>query len=275
MNNKFAVNSNSYHGFSLEEALNGIAAAGFKYVELTGVRGWTEHVRADMTEAEIKGVLDKMAALGLTAISLSGHCNLMEEERLKDFEANIELAAKLGCTYIISSTGEAHFGENESFADDVLVKNIKRIVPVLEKNKVALVLEVHGEYGTGESLYNITKAVNSPYVGVNYDTANVVYYGKKYPQEEIKSCAAGVKYVHLKDKGGEMGEWNFPAIGSGDLKLKEFMDYMDSVNYEGPYSIEIEYTEDFTMRDKKPGDIDVANKAVKDSYNYLKSIGRV
>lgn len=33
-----------YHTYSLEEALEGIAAAGFHYVELSAVRGWTEHV---------------------------------------------------------------------------------------------------------------------------------------------------------------------------------------------------------------------------------------
>ena len=30
-----AVNSNCYHGYSLEDAVAGIRAAGFKYIELT------------------------------------------------------------------------------------------------------------------------------------------------------------------------------------------------------------------------------------------------
>lgn len=38
------VNSNCYHGYSIEDALEGIAAAGFHYVELTATKGWTEHV---------------------------------------------------------------------------------------------------------------------------------------------------------------------------------------------------------------------------------------
>ncbi len=275
MKNKIAVHTNSYHGFTLDEALAGIAAAGFKYVELTAVRGWTEHVISDMTDEQIEDVKKKLKHYGLEAISLSGHCNLMDETRLADFEKNIELADKFGCAYIVTSTGEAHFGENESFADDVLVENIKRVVPKLKLHGITMVLEVHGEYGTGESLYNIVKAVGSEYVGVNYDTANVVYYGKKYPEQEITTCAEGVKYVHLKDKAGEPGEWNFPAVGSGELKLKEFMEYMDGAGYTGPYCIEIEYTEEFTMREKQSGDIEVANKAMVDSYKYLKSIGRI
>ena len=43
------VNSNCYHGFSVEEAIDGIAAAGFRYIELTATKGWTEHVFPDQS----------------------------------------------------------------------------------------------------------------------------------------------------------------------------------------------------------------------------------
>ena len=36
-----AVNSNCYHGYSIEQAIDGIAAAGFRYIELTATKGWT------------------------------------------------------------------------------------------------------------------------------------------------------------------------------------------------------------------------------------------
>lgn len=39
---------------------------------------------------------------------MSGHCNLMDPERIPDFEKNIRLAAFFGCQYIVSSIGEAH-----------------------------------------------------------------------------------------------------------------------------------------------------------------------
>ncbi len=275
MKNKIAVHTNSYHGFSLDEALEGIAAAGFKYVELTAVRGWTEHVMPEMGESGLSAVRGRLQELGLEAVGLSGHCNLMDAGRLQDFEKNIRLASYFGCGYIITSTGEAHFGKDETFTDDLLAQNIQKVVPVLKETNITMVLEVHGEYGTGESLYRVVKAVNSPYVGVNYDTANVVFYGRRLPEEEIKNCYEGVKYVHLKDKAGPMDLWDFPALGAGSLKLEEFMRFMDTKGYNGIYSIEIEYTQDFTMRDKAPGDLAVANEAVKKSFQYLKSIGRI
>lgn len=276
MKNIVAAHTNSYHGFSLEEALSGIAKAGFKHVELTCVKGWTEHVRGDMSEAEITQVHALLRQYGLSAIGLSGHCNLTDKERLSDFENNIALAGKLGCKYIITSTGEAHFGKDEVFSDDVLVANIQTLLPALEKHNIIMVIEIHGDYGTGESLYAITQRIASPHVAINYDTANVYFYGGKMPTDDIKTCVSDVKYVHLKDKRGAQKVWDFPGVGNGELPLREFMEYMDRSGFDGPYSVEIEYTQDFCMRDKdQPGDIDIANKEMADSFAYLQSLNRM
>lgn len=275
MKNIVAAHTNSYHGFRLEEALRGISAAGFKYVELSAVRGWTEHVMPDMSREEktrVKALLDNY---GLKPIALSGHCNLQEEARLLDFERNIELAAEFGCKYIISSTGEAHFGGDETFTDEALVANIKKLIPDLEKHGLTLALEIHGQYDTGERMLGLIRKAGSPLVGINYDTANVLYYGGKSPLEDIRTCAPYVRYVHLKDKIGSQNIWNFPGVGNGELPLAELMEYMDGQGYQGPFSVEIEYTQDFCMRDKdRPGDITIADREMADSYAYLKSLGR-
>ena len=272
MENKVAISLNSYHGFGIDDALEGAAAAGFSYVELCAVKGWTEHVMPDMDRAELNRIKKKMADLKLVALALSGHCNLMEKERLGDFRKNIALAADFGCEYIVTSTGEAHFGEGEKFSDDVLIENIKSLLPDLQKFSLALVLEVHGdEYGTGSSLRNVVEKVGSDLVGVNYDTANALFYGGVYCHEEIQKCWDIVKYVHLKDMIGPAKTWNFPPPGKGELKLNEFMDFLNSKGYKGPYSVEIEYDKDFTMNDKKPGDIDIANKAAKEAFDFFKA----
>lgn len=276
MKNIFAGHTNSYHGFTLEQALAGISRAGFKFVELSAVRGWTEHVSADMSQEEMTLLRELLKKYDLTPIALSAHCNLMDEDRLSDFEKNISLAASLGCQYIVSSTGEAHFGKDEVFTDAGLIANIKKIIPSLEKNNLKMALEIHGEHNTGEKLFALTQKINSPYVRITYDTANVFFYGGKLPTDDVKTCASDVQYVHLKDKKGEQKLWDFPGTGNGELPLAEFMKYLDKSNYEGAYSIEIEYTQDYCMRAKdQPGDLEIADKQMADSFAFLKSIGRV
>lgn len=275
MNNIACVSTNTYHGFSLEEALEGISAAGFRYVELTGVAGWTEHVRADMSDAELDEVRGLLKKYNLSVIGLSGHCDLMDSQRLKDFSENIKLAGKLGCKFIVSSTGEAHNSKNENTQDEQLVEHLKSVLPLCEEQGMTLVLETHGEHATGAQLKRIIDMVGSPYLGINYDTANVLFYGKRNPEEDIRDCAEQVAYVHIKDKGGKADEWNFPALGKGWLKLEETLGFLDKKGYTGPISVEIEYTQEFTMRDKTPEDLPVVNQAVKDSFAYLKKIGYV
>ena len=275
MKNIIAVNTNTYHGFSVEEALRGIAQAGFRFVELTAVRGWTEHVMPEHEEAQLRSVERLMEQLNLTCVALSGHCNLLDPERFHDFRKNMALARRFGAGWILSSTGEAHFGKDERFTNEALIQSVRSLLPDLEKYDLRLGLEVHGDYGTGESLIPIVNAVDSPRVGINYDTGNALYYGGRLPGDDVKTCLPRVNFVHLKDKIGGKGVWNFPAIGSGELDLNGFIRDAQAGGYDGPLSIEIEYTQDFTMNPKKPGDLETADRAVRDSYDYLHARGLV
>ena len=55
-----AVNSNCYHGYSIEEAIAGIRRAGFHYIELTATKGWTEHVFPDMPFERLLAIQDEL-----------------------------------------------------------------------------------------------------------------------------------------------------------------------------------------------------------------------
>ena len=66
-----AINSNTYHGFSIEEAIAGIADAGFHYIELTCTKGWTEHVYPDQPMRRLLRVQDMLSDAGLVPFSMS------------------------------------------------------------------------------------------------------------------------------------------------------------------------------------------------------------
>ena len=73
-----AVNSNCYHGYPIEEAIVGIRAAGFRYIELTATKGWTEHVFPDQSFARLLEVQDLLEQNYLIPFAMSGHTNLIE-----------------------------------------------------------------------------------------------------------------------------------------------------------------------------------------------------
>lgn len=262
-----AVNSNTYHGYTLQDAIAGIRAAGFKYTELTATKGWTEHVFPTMSFEELCKIKDELKASGIIPFSMSGHCNLMDRDRLEDFVLNIKLAAFFGCDYIISSIGEAHLRDKAEISDYEVAEQIKEIVPYLEEYNLLLGLENHGKHGTGKHLRTIVDMVNSPRVMINYDTANAIFYGNVNLEEDIESCIDRIGHIHLKDKAGAFNEWNFPAIGKGEIDFQMIINKLEKANNGCPLSIEIEFTKDGAK------DLDEVNQAVIYSFDYLKHLG--
>ena len=261
------VNSNCYHGYSIEDAIDGIRAAGFRYIELTATKGWTEHVFPDKSFHDLLQIKDRIMQAGLIPFALSGHCNLMDRERLSDFIANIHLAAFYGCDYIVSSIGEAHLKDEVTLSNLDAAQNIKMLLPYLKEHHIKLALETHGEHGTGAIIKEIVELVDSELVSINYDTANVIYYGGVDLEKDLNLCIDRVGYVHLKDKKGETKEWNFPALGEGIIDFPKLLGMFDSYSNDCPFSIEIEFTQ------SGPKSLDEINQAVKVSYEYLKAHG--
>lgn len=263
-----AANTNCYHGFTIEQALGGIRRAGFHYVELTATKGWTEHVFPDQSFARLLAVKAMLAEAGLDPVALSGHCNLMDAARLGDFTDNIHLAGFFGCRYIVSSVGEAHLADRAATDDAQVAAHIASLIPALESHGLTLVLETHGKaHGTGRALAAIVRRVGSPRVRLNYDTANVIYYGGADPAEDLAACMGDVGYLHLKDKAGAPGEWNFPALGRGGVDFPRLFGLLQAAGNQSPFSVEIEFTQ------AGPKDLAEVDEALRQSAQYLVAHG--
>lgn len=261
------VNSNCYHGYPIGDALRGIAAAGFHYVELTATKGWTEHVFPDQSFEKLCAVKDQMQQLGLVPFSMSGHCNLMDARRLPDFVMNMRLAHFFGCRYIVSSIGEAHLKDNAKAGNELLARNIRSLVPSLEQYGLMLVLELHGEHATGQVMKEIVNLVACEQVRINYDTANCVFYGDVDAAEDVDTCMDEIAYLHLKDKAGARNAWDFPALGKGYVDFDTIFSKLDAAHNASPFSVEIEFTQ------AGPKNLEEINAAVQDSADYLKAHG--
>lgn len=261
------VNSNCYHGFSLEEAVKGLVAAGFHNIELTATKGWTEHVFPSQSFSRLVEIRDMLKSEGVSVLGFSGHCNLMDRERLKDFIDNIHLAHFFSSPIIVSSVGEAHLKDQAKGGDELVAENIGTLIPLLDDYDMTLVLETHGEHGTASRIRKIVELVNSKRVGICYDTANAVFYGDVKGTEDVEANADLIKYIHVKDKAGERTEWNFPALGKGYIDFPAILKTLDEKENSSPLSIEIE----FTAAGAK--DVNEVDRALKDSAAYLSSLG--
>ncbi|GAA0468104.1 sugar phosphate isomerase/epimerase family protein [Alkalibacillus silvisoli] len=263
MLNQLALNTNTYHGFSLKEALKGAYDAGFKQVEIAAVRDHTAHVTTDFTERQFDEVKELLELYNLTCIGVSAHSNVMTDEGIQQLVENIDLAEVFDCKYVVTATGDSH--DDMDVIDDIqtLVKNLEPVVEKCNRLNKTLVIETHGNnFATGKSLMKLVNALNNQ-VKINYDTANVIFYGNQEPYNDLEESVQYVEFIHLKDKQGDHHEFNFPAIGDGYLDYGRLFRILEENGFVGPISVEVEFTPE------GPRNIDEVHQAVKRSYQYL------
>lgn len=244
MADRLAVSTNSYHSYSFEEALAGIADAGYTSVELSSVPGWTEHVLRDASDAELDAVQRQLADAGLNAISMSGHSDLASDEGIAAFRKALRIARHLGIPFVTTSTG-GHDDSSTGSVDDQRREFLERFGPLADEaaeSGINICIETHGGLSsTGAKSAELVGAIARPNVGINYDTANVIFYGDVRPEEDIEAAAPFVNHLHLKDKAGGDKDWNFPAIGTGNVDFAPIFKALEDVHFNGPVSVELEF----------------------------------
>jgi L-ribulose-5-phosphate 3-epimerase len=263
MLHQLAINSNTYHGYSLEEAVKGASQAGFKQIELAAVKEHTAHVLPEMSANELKSIQDLLKDYRMKCVGIGAHSNVMRQEGIDNLLRSIDLAVQFDCPYIITATGDAHNDADIIEDEKILAKNLEPIIEKCEKLGKTLVLETHGNnYATGVSLKKLAKTLQDR-VKINYDTANVIFYGNVLPYEDLEASVDYVEFVHLKDKLGKNQEWNFPAIGDGTLDFAKIFHILTNHHYNGPISVEIEFTPE------GPGSLENVHIAVKKSFDFI------
>lgn len=231
-----AASTNSYHSHRLEDALAGIAEAGFSYVELAAVRGWTEHVDLTVDPGAIRSLLEKAQ---LQAISLSAHSDLTTKEGRAYLALALRWASNMGIGLVNTSIG-GHAGATDDRG--AFLAAAPELIDLARRTGVVIALETHGAVmGSGEAALDILAQVDSEWVRLNYDTANVEYYAGVTAASEISRVVSYIACLHLKDHVGGRGDWNFPALGDGLVDFTSVFHALREADYSGPMGVEIEF----------------------------------
>jgi len=232
-----AGHTNSYHTYSHDEALQGIAEAGYKAVELSAVPGWTEHVDLDGDQAELRR---KLEGYGLEPVSLSAHSDLTTQEGLEHGIKAVRWAAEFGIPIVNTAVG-GHQSADENEA--AFLANIGAMADEADRAGIEIGLEIHGDImASGAITLPLLDKIGRDCVGINYDTGNVVFYSGDTAVEDIPKVADRLVHVHLKESKGGKGVWNFGEIGTGDVDFAGILRGLCEGGYDGPYSVEIEFT---------------------------------
>jgi L-ribulose-5-phosphate 3-epimerase len=228
--------------YTLEQALEGLAAAAYRRVEIGAVKGWFEHIDPDtVSDAAIAAADRKLQALGLTPVSLSAHTQLQTAEGKARFARALDIAHALGMTIVNTFTGDA-----ETEADrDAWFANIRDLCDHAAKLGLRIGMETDSNMlPTAKIGGPILDRVNRPdTIGFNYDPGNVVYYTEADPIEDIHHALPRLIHFHFKDKIGGKGVFNFPPPGDGEIDMPKLLEIVAAAGYTGPISAEVEFDE--------------------------------
>lgn len=260
------LNSNTYHGFSLEAALDGAGRAGVPLIELSAVAGYTEHVMPDASDAEIGGLRDGLRERGLRAIALGGHSDLTTADGRAHFVDNLHLAHRLGVGYVVTGTGATHGDESEIEDEGAFAEELRRVADVAAGLGLRVAIETHGaNYASGQAVQRLVRRVASRALGIAYDTGNTIFYAGVSPYEDLAVALPDLVGVHLKDQRGGEGVWDFPAIGDGETDFARVLQTLRGAqgSATAPLSIEIEFTPE------GPHSAEAVHRALESSVHHL------
>lgn len=267
MKNLVIATTDSYKHLPLERALQGLSEVGFTEIELLAASEWTPHYDPSCASAQDRAqLMVLLERYRLRVASLSGHSNLTTDDGVRKFRDRLEFAASMEIPIVNTGAGELSSEERRRYFQ----RNIRDIAAWASDMGLIVALEPHGSWApSGRVLAQLVREVDAPSVRINYDTANVIYYSGERPEEDLVPVVDLIAHVHLKDKIGGKMDWNFPALGKGEIDFLRILTILEHGGYQGPLSIEIELTPE-TERDAS-----LIDQALRDSIAYLRSLHRL
>ena len=198
--------------------------------------------------AGIKKLLD---GFGFDRVYAWGHPDGLEgglnERAYEDMVASIERARAIGAD-VMRVVGSSLMFRNQPHQPQLerLTRMFSDAVKVAEKSGVRLAVENHIDFNSDEMLSLIT-AVDSPFLGINFDTGNFVRLLDD-PIKGMEKLAKHVYATHIKDlrpqKGVAADEWYFfscTPVGDGIVDNLKLASLLARVGYQGFLAVEIDF----------------------------------
>lgn len=239
---KIAFSTLGCPNFSWPEIYSMAKDLGFDGIEIRGLGKEIFAVKAQpFIESQLPQTRKKLAELRLEIPCLSSGCCLKfaekAEQNFEEITQYITLAAKLGTPFIriLADLDPQPGGEVD---DEVVLTELKRLVPVAEAKGVTLLVETNGVYTDTARLCHLLDRVASDAVAALWDVHHPYRFGGETPGKTVQNLGAYIKYVHIKDSVVENGAIRYRMIGEGDLPIDDIMLALRSINYEGYISLE-------------------------------------
>lgn len=242
-----------HHDIGFEAGVRKAAELGYRYVEpcvATGRDLLAEAGYYHMLSMEEDPLYyrDLLAQLGLQCSGLSAHAPLAKPEiAIPYLRQAIRWAADIGAPVVNTDDGAKYPWMTEEEIWQQIRYTLRVVVPVAERHGIRIGLEQHQDLSTRWETFNrLLTLVDSPMIGVNFDTGNLFLAGQD-PLQWLRELAPRVVHVHAKDISIEHAErergrvYGTPvgcACGDGVIDWPQVVAILRQAGYTGVLSVE-------------------------------------
>jgi sugar phosphate isomerase/epimerase len=253
-----AFSTNAYTKFTLPEACDRIAAAGYRAVE---VLADVPHAYPPTYEAHrAERLKERLETLGLRCVAVNANTamgwfdpvpaaltfepSLVSPDarrrgaRVEIIQAALGLAARLGAPVVTLTTGQPDPSARPDQMREWLLDGLDLVVEAAHRAGVELAIECEpGQFiERSADLKVLLDEVGDPRLGANLDIGHAVCLGED-PAESVRLLAPHLKHLHLEDIKGRR-HWHL-IPGEGDIDFASVAKALREVGYGRAAAVEL------------------------------------
>lgn len=235
-----------YKDHPLERALEGIAAAGYRYVSL-GLPHEGKPVFQDESPGDSERILQLLDRYELKPAAIISTEAFSLKQPIERAWRRMDFAHALGVQELLSlgTTSYRRFPEEPVPTQEMKLMNEafahKFRVIGEEAGKRGLVVSIKphtGNTATAAILAETLRTIGSPYIKASYDPGNVHFYEGLDAADDLPQIAADTISFVAKDHRGERAEEDFPVPGEGDVRFRPMFAALRAAGFAGTVLVE-------------------------------------
>ena len=224
----------AWTNWSYDDALDGIAAAGYKVTGLLSSHRGEAFTSPEATPEYLKALKQRITRRGLTAnvTAIRFRPENTLETNISGLRKQIENAARLELKFMLT------FGVDDPKHFEDFYRLMADAAAQAAWQNIQIVLKPHGgSSGASEEISRCLQKVGQPNFKIWYDAGNIIYYTGKDPVAELEPIARYVTGFCAKDCPAPKGEV-MSQFGTGKVDFGAVFAKLKAAGFNGPIMVE-------------------------------------